>query len=70
MSESERFICQRCGKDYRLLIPSHIALTKNGNTTHFCSKICLLKWLVFSLDSITICEPYKPTPDEVERMSQ
>jgi hypothetical protein len=36
----------------------------------FCSKHHLMQWLSLGLDGRMVCEPYKPSPEETERMSQ
>jgi hypothetical protein len=67
---SERFICKRCKKEHSNTVASRLILNQRGSISDFCSKVCLLKWLVFSLDSVTICEPYTPTAEEEARMAE
>jgi hypothetical protein len=57
-------------KDYYHLTFGDAASYSEDRSGVFCSKNHLMKWLTLGLDNRVVCEPYKPSPEEIERMSQ
>lgn len=61
---NESFICEHCQKSYRTVLRYPLRLEHFDQSHFFCSKLCLLRWIVLSIDSVAIPEPYRFIPPE------
>jgi hypothetical protein len=69
---SQRASCSQCRQETDVGRADHYwyFLEHQGVQYCFCSKSHLLDWLKQGKDGVTICEPYRPTPEDEERMRQ